>query len=228
MSNITKKQETALVVAGAEASEWGTNELSTQDIVIPKILLMQGLSELVSSGKAKLGDYMDSVEESKLGGVDNPIEIIPFQMEKFWIHQKFNGKRFEYARTEKMTPENQSLPWDYVENGNKMRRLYTFNFYVIIPGKTLPYLISFSSTSAKAGKELATQMYTTNAINKLPPPAVVMELGCKIDKNDDGTFAVKTIKMKRKATFDEIASAFEWFKTFKASSVKVDDKGDYV
>ena len=228
MSNVTKKVSSEVAVVGNDLGEWGANELSTQDIVIPKILLMQGLSELVSSGKAKLGDYMDSVNETKLGGVDSPIEIIPFQMEKFWIHQKFNGKRFEYIKTEKMTAENQSLPWLYQENGVDHRRMYTFNFYVLVPGQTLPYLLNFSSTSAKAGKELATQMYTTNAINKLPPPAMVMELGCKIDKNDDGTFAVKTVKPKRKANFEEISSAFEWFKTFKSTTVKVDDKGDFV
>lgn len=222
MSNLVKADKMELEVANT-VDAWGGNEMSSNDIVIPKLLLQQSTSAFVATGKAKLGDYVDSVTGEVLGSVSQPVEVIPFHMEKFWVNQKFNGKRWEYVNVERMTISNQNLPWEFTGPKNeKMKRVYTYNFYVIIPGKTLPYMVSFSSTSAKAGKELATLMYTQNAINKLPPPAKTIGLGGKIDKNDDGTYAVKGVTIVRDSDPQEIALAFNWYNTIKQGGAQVD------
>ncbi len=200
---------------------WGHNESSAFDIVIPKIQLMQGLSKQVAAGQAKLGDYVDSVSKEVIGGIDKPLSAIPFHLEKFYVIQKSNGRRFEYVGYEKITPANENLPYDYEENGNKMKRVYTRRFYVLLEGSVLPYTIDFSSTSSKAGKELATEMFVKNTMLKLPPPASTINIGSVIVTNDAGTFGVKTIKVTGKTKQEDIKRAFDWYKTVSKQEVIV-------
>lgn len=223
MTNIVKAESKDVAEMAATSDAWGANEMTAQDIVIPKLLLMQGMSEQVSSGKAKLGDYVNSVTQEILGSVEKPIEIVPFMMEKFWVHNKFNGKKWAFDFIERMTPQNQSDSWEYTNaKGEKCKRIYTYNFYVLVAGQALPLITSFSSTSAKAGKELATQMYTINALAKKAPASKVILLGGKIDKNDDGSYAVKSIKVARNTTDEELTEAFSWYTTIKGGGANVD------
>jgi hypothetical protein len=215
---ISKKESTELSMEN-DIGFWGTNESSSNDIVIPKIQLMQGMSQAVTNGKAKLGDLVDSVSGEIIGDITKPLEVVPFHMEKFFIVQKFNGKKFLYDRIEKITPQNENSPYDFEEKGIKMKRVYTRRFYVLTNGNVLPYTIDFASTSSKAGKELATEMFVKNAMMKLPPAASKIAVGVKIDKNDDATYAVKTIKVVGKSTNEEIKQAFDWYKTVSKSAV---------
>lgn len=215
---IAKKESTELAMEN-DIGFWGQNESSSNDIVIPKIQLMQGMSQAVTSGKAKLGDLVDSVSGEIIGDITKPLEVVPFHMEKFFIVQKFNGKKFLYERIEKITPQNENAPYEFDENGAKMKRVYTRRFYVLTNGNVLPYTIDFASTSAKAGKELATEMFVKNAMMKLPPAASKIAVGVKIDKNEDATYAVKTVKVVGKASQDEIKQAFTWYKTISKTAV---------
>jgi hypothetical protein len=65
--------------------DWGSADVSASDVIIPKILCMQATSELVAEGKARMGDFVDSITHEVLGSVDSPIKFIPFHMEKVWI-----------------------------------------------------------------------------------------------------------------------------------------------
>lgn len=229
---MSKGKNEMTVSMGTEVStetnfDWGTNEQSAADIVIPKIQLMQGMSERVVKGNNKLGEFIDSVSGEILGTVDKPFEVIPFHMEKFFVVQKHNGKKFVYDHIEKITPANENAPWEYETKDGKFKRVYTRNFYVLVPGKVLPYVIGFSSTSAKAGKELATEMYVKNTMLKRAPCASKILIGGKIESNDDGTFAVKTIKVGADASKEEIALAFQWFQTVRKEETKVDDAEDF-
>lgn len=211
--------------------DWGTNESSSSDIVIPKIQLMQGMSQKVIAGEARLGDYVDSVSGEVLGSVEKPLEVIPFHMEKFFVVQKLEkvkGKeKYVYDHIEKITPANENAPWDYEHEGAKFKRVYTRNFYVLVPGQVLPYVVGFSSTSAKAGKELATEMFVKNVMQGKAPCASKILLGGKIESNDSGTYAVKGIKVSGPTTQEEIALAFQWFQTVSKQETKVDAGEDF-
>jgi hypothetical protein len=224
MKDVAKKESTELSMEN-DIGFWGQNESSSNDIVIPKIQLMQGLSQLVSEGKAKLGDYVDSVSKEVIGGVDKPIEAVPFHMEKFYVIQKFTGRRYEYQGYEKITPANENLPYEYEDKGQKMKRVYTRRFYVLIDGNVLPYTIDFSSTSSKSGKELATEMFVKNAMMKLPPAASKIAIGSQVVKGED-TYAVKTIKIIGKTSSEDIKKAFDWYKTVSKSAV-IDGPGEF-
>jgi len=225
---MTKKQElveatnTALVV---DVPQWESNDnFNQKDMIIPKILLMQGLSQFVTDGKAVFCDLIDSLTGSKLGSIDKPLAIIPFYLSKTWVIMEKKGDKFEYARTEIVTPSNENLTWQGLENGIEIQRHYSRNFYVLLPDfGMLPYLVSMRGTSARTGKILASQMYVQNKLGGLPPAGMTIDLSVKRDKNAKGTYGVFQIAPKRRTTAEELATAYQWFKTVSSTEVKVDD-----
>lgn len=214
----------AVALAAQNLNEWGAGDVSSRDLVIPKILAMQGLSELVSEGKAKLGDFVDSVSGEVLGSIEKPVEFIPFHMEKKWIisRKKKGEGKFEFERYEDVTAQNMDYPFEAQEGEDTIKYEYTLQFYVLLPHDTsMPYVISFKSTSLRSGKVLSTQMYVRNRAAGLVPPAYVMELGGKKEKNDKGTFIVMETKPKGKTPDNLLIECLNWYKVIKAGGAKV-------
>lgn len=217
------KKETNLP-ATMSMDAFGDGGVTSSDIVIPKILAMQGLSNLVTEGKAAFGDFAESLSGTVIGNIDSPIEIIPFHLHKVWIRSKWNGKKFEFVSMEDVTAANENYPWEEVVGGEKFKNEKCFNFYCLRPDDmTLPYIVGFKSTSLKAGKQLATQMYVKNKADGKVPPAKVISLGGTRKKNDDGTFVVLDISAKRDSTTEEIMECLNWFKTIKSGATKADN-----
>lgn len=207
-----------------DLGEWGTGDISSRDLVIPKILAMQGLSELVSEGKAKLGDFVDSVSGQVLGSIDKPVEFIPFHMDKVWIvsRKKKGESKFEFERYEAVTPANMDLPFEAAEGDDTIKYEYTLQFYVLLPEDTsMPYVISFKSTSLRGGKVLSTQMFVRNRAAGLIPPAYIMELTGKKEKNDKGTFITMEARPKGKTPDSLLAECLNWYKVIKSGGAKV-------
>jgi hypothetical protein len=211
-------------LATASMADWGMPQVSSKDIIIPKILCMQGLSELVVDEKAKMGDFVDSMTSDILGNyTKKPIQFIPFHLEKIWIISKKTAGSGDYSfdSVVPVTAENEGLRYNEVLNGVEYKREYTMNFYVLRPEDTsLPYIISFKGMSSKSGRILATQMYVRNAAAGLVPPAMIMELSGTKDKNDKGTFIVLNTKPVGESSPEQIAKAFEWYKTVSSGGAK--------
>jgi hypothetical protein len=224
-NEVQVKENTEVVLATPSLDSWGQSAISSKDIVIPKILCMQGLSDLVSQEKAKMGDFVDSLTEQVLGNYQTqPISFIPFHMEKLWaVSTKKQGEaQFKFKNFEAVTAQNENRAYSELVGDEEYKYEYTMRFYVLLPNDTsLPYIISFKGTSTKAGKVLATQMYVKNRAAGLVPPAYVMSLAGTKDKNDKGTFIVMTTAPERKSSAEEINTAFEWFKTVTGGGVKV-------
>lgn len=224
---MSKKQEIVTgpttEVAIPSLNDWGTNDLASKDIVIPKIYCMQGLSDLVAEDKAKMGDFIDSLTSKKLGSISEPLNFIPFHMEKLWEVSKQNEKGdFEFATFEPVTAANIDRAYENNIDGINYKYKYTMRFYVLLENdSSLPYIISFKGTSTQAGKVLATQMFVKNKAAGKVPPAFVMSLAGRKDKNDKGTFAVMEVCPKRETTPQEVNEAFGWFKTINQGGVKI-------
>ena len=223
------KQETGTELTTAqELNAWGVQEISSQDILIPKILCMQGLSQFVADGNAQIGEFRDSVNGTLLGSISNPIKFIPVHIDKVWVLSKKTGDRYKFSHMEPVTRENENFAWDFTdEQGELWRRDYTMNCYCILPidvdhGMPMPYTISFRRTSLRAGKKLFTQMYVRNRQAGKVPPAMVMQLSGKREKNDLGTFIVLDCEMHSASNQDEIAAAFDLYKTIQGGNVRVD------
>ena len=238
MSNLeTQKTEKSLSTA-ADLSSWGTGQIITSnDIIIPKIWALQHMSEKVTSGLAKYGEFRDSINNEKVGDLATPFEIIPFHLQGKWmefdiITNKAGARKREFKQVvpiqnnPNLPGYNDSLP--YVDADGKVERDRVMDFYVLLPsevaaGTALPYVISFKRTSIKAGKKLALQMYIRNRDAKLPPAGVVFKLSGKSTNNDDGEFVVMDVQTSRKATQEELEVAFKWWQQVEKGVTKVDE-----
>ena len=233
MSNITTKQSN---VPGPALSEWGDQYVGAQDIILAKILPMQPTSQFVANMQAQIGEFRDSLSCSKLGSIVEPLEILPFFVRKSWdIHkQDKESGQFKWAESEPLIENpaqagyNDNLPWHDTINGEEIKRIRRMDFFVMLPseiktGESVPYVLSFKSTSFREGKKIFTQMYLRNKKAGLPPPAYTFKLAGSKQKNDKGTFIVPSVELGRKATAEEISECLSWFKTIQQGTVKVDE-----
>lgn len=216
----------AAVFSEQDLADWGGNELSSKDIIIPSLLLLQSNSEFVKQNKGKGGDFFDSVSETNFG--NELKDLVPFHMEKTWTVEKFNGKKWEWDHTEKMTPENENSPYEFEVGNDKFRNKYTYRFYVLINGEVMPFAVKMKGASKKTGSNLSTEMYVKNAMNRLPPAAMMINLRSELEKNKDGD-SYFTIKMSvsTKTPYEKVMEALNWFKTIRDDkSVVVVDGSD--
>lgn len=219
MTEVVKKESAE--VANISMDDFGGAAISGQDIIIPKVLCMQGQSQLVGDGKAKVGDLVDSLSSQVIGGTDKPVRFIPFFMTKTFVVSEFNGKRYIFHHIEDCTPKNENQDWEQVINGKKYKFEKSFNFYVLLEeDMSLPYVISFKSTSSKAGRELMTQMYVKNRAAGKVPPAKIMSLNVSKESKDDSSYAVLKTAVAGDSTPEQIRACLDWFKTIHAGGVK--------
>lgn len=233
-SEVAVKGTTAL--STETLNEWGAPQVSQQDIIIPKILVMQGLSVAVAEGRAQMGEFRDSLNNTLMGRFDtDPVHVIPFYIEKTWdILEEQEDGSFKWTRSVPVV-ENPASPdyndnwkWEAEVGGQKIKNVRRFNYYVLLPsevesGASIPYIFSFKSTSIKEGKKLYTQMYLRNIKAGLPPAAFTIKLGGARQKNDKGIFIVPSFELDRKSTQEELAECLSWIKMIKGGKVKVDE-----
>ena len=211
------------------ANLWAPQDNTANSIIIPKVMVMQGLSKAVTDGNAKFGDFLDSLTNEVLGSINSPFEFIPFHVEKeIYISEnkstKVGVKDFKYVRKEKLTAANENLPWSDVVNGVEIQRTHVYNFYVLNPkDMTLPYIISFKGKSLRGGKVLNTTAFVKAAMaNSFPPAHHYVLKGIK-ESNEKGTYVVISAERAGASSIDEIKAAAVWKKTFMTSNVQAHD-----
>lgn len=234
---MTKKKNELTETGSNEVAEyentdaWGEEEVTHNDVIIPKILAMQGLSELVTDGKAMFGEFRNSVTGDLLAKNGESIEFIPVKRDKVWIEFTYDEKNDQY-KFSGITPinrHNEDAPLEYRnDEGILCRRDRTFNFYVLLTrdleqNVVQPYVLSFRRTSLRAGKVLGTQMFITNKNASRIPAAVAMKLSGKKEQNDKGTFIKLIVETSRDATGPEMKSAFSILQLIQSGETRVDD-----
>jgi hypothetical protein len=207
------------------------------DILIPRILLMHGLSKAVGDEKAEAGDIINSVTLEVLGSKKEPFEVIPIkEMPKTWVIEEFSEGKWNFRRIEPWKPLDKDLPWEFEDGGKKMRRNQCLNFFVLLAQdaanpNALPYMLSLRRTSYNAGRKLHTYFQTSRMAfqggNKNSiPMAKVWSVSSKMEKGDLGNYQVFTLDEKRAASPDELAAGIQWFRNLKTAQVKVDDRDE--
>lgn len=230
MTNEVAKTQSTLPAAETNF-DWGQTEVSSNDIVIPKVVMMQPLSNPVTEGKAKFGDFISGATGLPIGNIDVGFEFIPFYMSKFhWVSKLKDGKgkekEFQFDRVEECTRQaDENKPWDDCDqDGVPIKRTFVRRFYGLIKGLAIPVILEAKGTSASFGKKLATQMYVMNAASKLPPCATVIMVNGEKRKNAKGSFAVMDFTPVRPATKEEITDCFHWFKLVKSGDTKTEEE----
>ena len=229
-----------------DVAEWGTKEVSANDLLVPQILTMQGLSQFVSDGKAVMGEFRNSLTAELLGKYDSsPIEVIPFHcQEVFSISRQLGDGSFEYHGTEPIIKSpmkagyNDNLPWEdkqMIEGVmTPIKRVRRYNFFVLLAkelaeGFAMPYFISFKSTSVKEGKKLFNMMYVRNMAIGLTPASYIIKIAGRKEKNDKGTFIIPTVEQGDKTPAPYLAEALTWYKRLNGgTAVKLHDDAEVV
>jgi hypothetical protein len=221
---------------GMNASDWGNGGVSAQDIIIPRILLMQPMSQKVTGGEAAFCEFRESLSNDLIGGIEAPFQIIPFHLEKVWIEFNVDDpNEKEFLQVVPITPQNQQLPYEYEyrdEDGKlcKGMRDYTMNFYVLRPedieiGAAIPYILSMRRSSLMAGKKLATQMYVKNTNAGKTPASTIMTVSCSKTTNDKKqTYAIMDIKPLKAAGDAYVREAFKWVSLIQQGKTKAHEE----
>lgn len=218
-TDIVKKEPAMLAEYSAFENEMAVD---AQDLVLGKVLTMQGLSALVADDKAKIGEIRDSLTGQLLAGKGETMELICFHPFKNWVIN-VDG---QFDSIVPFTPENANWEWEEVVNGKKLNRLLTLNYYCLSPadiakGEAFPRLISFRSTAYKTGKKLES-MRLRYAKFKKPLASKVFSLTTVAKENEKGKWLIPDVAEKRDTTPAEMKVAVEWATMIAKSNVKVD------
>lgn len=203
------------------------DKAKAQDIIIPKILVMQAVSQFVHDDKAKSGELRGSLEANLLAGRGEALDFIAFSKFKTRItFANVKGKQ-EYVGQVPWGAEHEGAERTEIVDGQELMHYETLNYYVLLVDDiaqdlAFPYLISFRSTGYKAGKVLETYRTKLQMAGK-PLPFKVFSIGAEQVENDKGTFYAPTISMGRNSTDLELSHVKKWFDLVKTAEVKVDD-----
>lgn len=243
MTEIQEQSTNALAETVPQAS-WGSENIEAQDILIPKVLLMQGLSEYVEEGKAQSGDQVLSTSGAVVAGKGNPLEVICISTFKTMEFKEKVGNKFEFKRSEPKSAANAGTPREFEQDGALWQCNEVINFYGLLPSQiaaeaaelekakkgempdpdcmALPVVLSFRRTSYTAGKAITTHFSKARQFG-VPPAVKVFQVVSKQVKNDQGSFYVFDVEPGRKSTADEIAVCRRWYETIAKSNVIVDE-----
>lgn len=201
-------------------------DYDAKDVVIPRISLMQGLSEAVADGHANMGDIVNSVNYEKLGGKDSPVDIIPLKLFKTVTESVQRDGSWEYVKTYQWDALSANLPLeDKDPEGNAIKRDRCLNVYCLVAkeleaGTAFPYLLTFRRTSFMAGRKLSTHL-SKAAFMKQYPWSHVLGLTCNLVKGDKGNYYVYDVVVKRRSTMPEQLAGAEWARMVVGTSVTV-------
>lgn len=210
-----------------ERKDWGASEnVDQNDLLITKVYHQQGLSKFTQDGKAKPGDWCDSLTGEVLADRDSFLEVIIFASYKNMLISKLNEAtdKYEWLRTESVTPENVALPYKEVTAEGKISRQIQYNYFALVLSKMddLPYVISFSSTKTKAAKKLNTMFAKLSRLKK-PSAAYVFNLLSVKEQKDKNTWFGVEVTQGRATTEAEQSIAYEWYQRSKSQKFVVVD-----
>lgn len=175
-------------------------ELFSNDFLIPKIWLVQTMSDLRKEKKADEGDFVDSQTAEILAPAGTPLRFIVLKTFKRWHTFEVNAKgEKEFLSSEIMVfGKNENLKYEDVLDGKNIVRRQVISAYVLIErdavnGVNKPYIIDFAATSKYAGRVLVSDIATLNRA-KLPSFTGIFEMTAKEESFEKGEAFVKAVK----------------------------------
>jgi hypothetical protein len=223
----------------ASLSSWGKPKVSSQDVIMPRIQLLQQMSPRVATPAegqkpARLGQYRDSLSDRLLGDPEHPMLVIPFHMTKIWVIYKLENNKGKnrrvFEKIEQVTPENETRRTQYVDNkGTNYELDKVMTFFVLLPSDVkkspnpMAYTISFRRTGLMAGKKLATQMFVTNSNEGKVPAAYAMNIHSMVVTGDN-IYAKPDVSRGRATTTEELEAAYKWYQLAESGQAKVDEE----
>lgn len=217
-------------VSGKDGTVAGMEDIDPkEDIIMPRVAILQGLSEMVTEGKGVMGDLADSLSRENLG---KELIFIPLFLFKTRVMFEVGEGLVMMSRdnltvtmavekyTDKIGKPCNELP-ESQWNGKEAPLLSkVFNFPALNVAKMneFPISVSFLRTGMKAGKTLASLVVRGGE----DIFARKYKLTTSIEKNDKGTYAVPHVELAGRCTDEEYAIAKKWYQTLRVKSIDVD------
>jgi hypothetical protein len=201
MAQFAKFDLTQFADVGLDVAE--NKELFSNDLLIPKVWLIQSMSELRKQEKAKEGQFVDSQNNEILVDRGGTLRFVVLKTFKRWhtfklVKTKGDVKK-EFLSSEIMVlGKNHDLKYEDTLDGQEIVRRQVISAYVLlekdaINGVNKPYIIDFASTSKHAGRVMVSDISTLNN-NKLPSFAGFFEMTAEEESFTGGDAYVKKIK----------------------------------
>lgn len=208
---------------------WGGEQASSKDMLIPRLYLMQDLSDLVKKGKAKTGSIVNATTSETIATTDEPLEVIPILTFGEWllydVVKEGGRERDVYAGKTLVTKDNENWANEDVVDGKLMRRVRQINFLLLLPKyfHDLPFLVSFRKTSMMAGRKLSTHFQVSGMKGK-PAASQVFKLNSTAMTRKGYNFFGFEVEPGRATTEKELAQAYHWYQLFNRGGVKVEEE----
>ena len=238
-NEVIKKEETKEVVLGGDIyGTWGAgggDDFEQSDVITPRIILLQKMSQLVDDGSGKAGEFLDSIDKMILSDGVNALEIIIIDKNKSWKVSDVNGNKPVYVRMEEFNSETASASYEFEENGIKMRRDKLFNYTCFVVKEKggleneMPYLFTLSRSAGQVAKHLNTIIEKLRVMKKPSAATTFLITSTKVT-NDKGTWHIPEVKVGRPTTQEEAAVAFSWWESLKTGKVAIkaqDNEADF-
>lgn len=221
---------------GLELDVADNKELFSNDILIPKIHLIQTMSELSKSREKMDGDYVDSRTAETLLPVDGPAEYLPLivlKTFKRWHTFELVGDKKKFLSSEVMVlGKNENLKYEETVEGKDLRRRQVISAYVLLgedakKGINKPYIIDFAATSKGAGRDMVSDINVLNT-DGIPSWLAWFKLSKFEETSEQGDYFVKKMAFGGylpKEMMDFLKSAYDDIKLkIESGMVEIDDR----
>ena len=236
---LVEKKESALRLSGdglgIGKQPAGFDEVDKEDLKMPRLAILQGLSKLCTEGKGKMGQIANSITREIYG---ESVEFIPLFM--FKTRAQFElGKGLVMMSRDNITvtmgvddyEQYVGQPVEEVPGSAWTGKVPpTFNLVYNVPSLIVGRLSEFPTalvmmkTAVKPAKEfISAARYSGEDMF-----ARVYKLSAKIETGDKGTYAVPVIEFVRRATDEEYLSAKhvfdQWYRRKKDIAVDLEEE----
>lgn len=218
-----------------------TNEVSTQvsapantfglraeDLLIPKVLLMQAISKAVKDRKAHAGDFFHSLDEVAMA---KPLEFMAIgmfrQIVTYENKQKVKAEPWSIELETQLMKEGFFQKDPVIKAGVTVTKSVSLNYYIILTKDIeemtpFPMVVTFVKTSFKAGKQLSTHIFRLEEFGA-KPWAKTFKLGAVEESGDNGDYFVYNVQPGNKSTPEQIAVAEKWANRLKTAVATIHD-----
>ena len=203
---------------------WGSEGADSHDMLIPRLMLQQPLSDYVAKGKATPGDIVESINGDTVAKKGESIEIIPITTFKTWMRYKQVQGKWEFEEQVPFSVSNAGWQYEETKDGIVWRNDSVLNFFVLLATKLteLPHLLAFKRSSYHTGRKLSTH-FQTASMKKMPAAATVFKLSAQLTTVDKNSFWTFNLEKSRDSKKEELSTAYSWWETLRSKNVKTDD-----
>ena len=224
VNELTVKKETSVEEFHAP-SLIDSDDVPTDKLLIPRINLLQAMSDPVQLDGFKQGTFHNNVTGQNYG---ETVRLIPIKV-RFGAVYLDNKEGLKCRSMDGVTnvrgEKCAQCPFGVYHqtwvDGEPPACNETVDVMVVEGGSAQPAVLTFRSTSYKEGKRLATNM-------RLVRQASALRIGCEKKTNDSGTFFVIKVKAMEPLSEAEYGLAKEWKDRLSTTSYVEAEEPAYV